>query len=409
MRYDPDNQEFIFSTEMELSEEGRRAVWDNHGDHVSNVLSDPLGAINRYSEFSKDNRDQETDMFTKIASGILIASGIAFIICLVLKQLMMAGYIAAGSMILIGILMAFKPKTASNVSFVVPPLIQVIQGICLIGGGGFLIYLLINIKYYTSAEIMLWIFGIVFGLCAIFLLLQSAGQFLSPSMVYSEEVDATCIGYLRKIESSGGESHHLYIMTSPLFEYSYEGVKYQSAYDNFISKENGTIPVGSKQTIRISPDHPSHVLGHNKGLGATFLLFGLICLAATGFLFFFLFSGHVNDSQIELSGPAAPTYSRYISDDKITEYYGDDWYIEKTTLQSVEERHEEDLDYVIVKVDDTFEEVYFNADGFELETGDEAYVIYEVTTEDGATVKHVLNINTAEDTGYNGSHAAYRP
>ena len=183
--------------------------------------------------------------------------------------------------------------------------------------------------------------------------------------------------------------------------------QFKSVYDIFLSKPNGTIPVGSSTIIKIDPNSPEHIMGDSKRSGTGFVTVGIILLLVMIIPLMIIKTGLVNEGELRMSGIGAPKYERMISDDLITKEYGSDWYIEKLKISSVTEEQEGDLKYLHVIVDDSFKEINTSTD-FGYSEGEEVYVIYHMITVDGELKKEALNFVAAEGTGYTGAHKAYR-
>ena len=100
------------------------------------------------------------------------------------------------------------------------------------------------------------------------MLVKTIGYVKAPKTVYSEEVNATCIGYVRTYNSNGDhDAFPIFLpVHSPVFEYYYGGTKYQAYYDLLQNGKDGKIPVGSGTKIRIDPASPGRVYGDNKNL-----------------------------------------------------------------------------------------------------------------------------------------------
>ena len=113
------------------------------------------------------------------------------------------------------------------------------------------------------------------------MLIKTIGYVTAPKTVYSEEVNATCIGYVRTYDSNGDHDQMPVFLPvhSPVFEYHYNGVKYQAYYDLFQNGKDGKILVGSETKIRIDPNSPGRVYGDNKNL-----LSGPLCATILSFV-----------------------------------------------------------------------------------------------------------------------------
>ena len=114
------------------------------------------------------------------------------------------------------------------------------------------------------------------------MLVKTIGLFNAPKSVYSQEVQATCIGYVRTYTantSDGGPVIEVPLY-SPVFEYYFEGEKHQSYYDLLLDGKDATIPVGSTCKIRVNPDSPSLVYGDNQNRFFTPLCAAIVAFAA---------------------------------------------------------------------------------------------------------------------------------
>jgi len=108
---------------------------------------------------------------------------------------------------------------------------------------------------------------------------------------YKEEISANCVGYTRIVreESSHSRGHHrggFSFMTSPIFEYTYQGKDYRGIYDRMIDGLDADLNMGPV-SIRIDPDHPEDIYHSSKPVLVKGLLVGIICLALTAVLAFF--------------------------------------------------------------------------------------------------------------------------
>ena len=109
---------------------------------------------------------------------------------------------------------------------------------------------------------------------------------------YKEEISANCVGYARivKDESSNSRGHHrrgFSFMTSPIFEYTYQGKEYIGIYDRMIDGLDADLNMGPV-SIRIDPDHPEDIYHSSKKVMVKGLFVGIICVALAAFLVLFL-------------------------------------------------------------------------------------------------------------------------
>ncbi len=95
--------------------------------------------------------------------------------------------------------------------------------------------------------------------------------------VYSEAVDAECIGYARYFESDSGENAFPDSgtpMVSPVFTYRYGGVVYTGCYDGFEISKDCYVALGPVK-INISPEHPEAIYNQRAQQKDLFILFAV--------------------------------------------------------------------------------------------------------------------------------------
>lgn len=102
-------------------------------------------------------------------------------------------------------------------------------------------------------------------------------RFTVKKRVYSESVDAECIGYARYYESSGGNDGPIIANTlvSPVFKYRYEGTQYTSCYDGFELTKDSSVPLGAAK-INISPSNPESIFNRGAQENNVVVLFAVV-------------------------------------------------------------------------------------------------------------------------------------
>ena len=161
------------------------------------------------------------------------------------------------------------------------------------------------------------------------------GFFMSldlKSRKYKEEITANCVGYARIIreESSHSRGHHrggFSFMTSPVFEYTYQGREYRGIYDRMIDGLDADVNMGPVD-IRIDPDHPEDIYHSSKPVMVKGLCVGLICIALTAVLGFFFITRQLTAPKVpEVNmGPKTIFAMLFGSDDQkeeLMESFGD--------------------------------------------------------------------------------------
>lgn len=268
MLYDPENREVYFSTEMIQSEADANASYEHFKAYQQACINNP-GIM-----FKNQMRDADgVPSNAKTAAGVI--AGIAFILCIIaavlcipIKKYEYIPWIIGALMLVLGIVpfVASKPQKAAG--FAESVLCQRIGGaVSLLGAAG-----LIAVHFlYPKDNMTLYLLALLCEIAAVLflvMLVKTIGYVKAPKTVYSEEVKATCIGYVRTYNSNGDhDSMPVFLpVHSPVFEYYYDGTKYQAYYDILQNGKDGKIPVGSETKIRIDPASPGRVYGDNKNL-----------------------------------------------------------------------------------------------------------------------------------------------
>lgn len=284
MRYAPEDKKYYFSTEMILSKDGSEASYEHFKAYQQEMLAHPKSWFARYSK-TVDGEPQNP--VPGIIIGVAFFAGIlCSIFCLCLQRFEYLPWILGTVMVLLGVSSLFIAGTSAKKfeGFAESALCQRIEGVIGILGGIGLVVLNFVCPKDVPVIFALSIFCEVSLVIFFVMLVKTIGYKTASKSVYSEEVQADCIGYARTFEAqTTGTEGNLpdYIpMTSPVFEYYYGGQKYQSCYDNFDISANGTIEVGSRSAIRINPDAPEHVLGSNKKYYHTPLIFAVVGFAS---------------------------------------------------------------------------------------------------------------------------------
>lgn len=263
MRYDPEDNEYYFSTVMVPDEAETRASYD----HFKAYQQDSLAHLGTWTRNMMKDADGNTSTLRTVAGFIcsfaFIACIAAAILCIPVKRYDLIPWFAGGLMLFVGVLMIVTPNTKKAAGFAENVTFQRIGGvISLLGGIGLfavsVIYPKDNMTLYAMAlacEIAVVVF--------LAMLVKLIGYKNAPKSVYSKEVEATCIGYVRSYytlvtSEACNQENPVY---SPVFEYYYEGEKYQSFYDLPLEGTDGNIPVGSTSKIKINPDSPSLIFG----------------------------------------------------------------------------------------------------------------------------------------------------
>lgn len=285
--------------------------------------------------------------------------------------------------------------------------------------------------------------AILFAVVAILMLAGFIKSF-SAKNKYSEEIAATCVGYLRTVDShSGGSRRHRrgYTMrTSPIFEYTYQGKDYKGIYDRMIDGINADINMGAA-SIAIDPKHPEDIYHKSTGVQVKGLFVSIICFVICGiFVFAFLNGGYQSSGKgingfnlfkfavssdeereglIESFADGLNKSLGYeipyeITDELVDKYIsefpyleGQTWYYELATIERIDEF--DNGDYNIVLEDEAFPQL--GKSGKHGDIGDTRivfYTTYEYEYE-GVTYtgKDVFWDLSPQEHVYVGTHGAY--
>ena len=284
MRYDPEDRELYFSTEMIQSKEGSEASYEHFKAYQQEMLDHPRKWFGKMTQ-TVDGEPQNP--VPGIIVGLALFGGIlCTIFCLCLQNFEYIPWILGAVMLILGVFSVFNAGVSAKkvLGFTESALCQRIEGVIgILGGIGLFV---LGLVYPKDVPVIfaLAVFCEVSLVLFLVMLVKTIAYKTASKSVYSKEIQAECIGYVRtyEVQHSGTEGNIPdYIpMSSPVFEYYYGGNKYQSCYDNFDVSENGTVEVGSKSAIRINPDAPEHVLGSNKKYYHTPLIFAIVGFAA---------------------------------------------------------------------------------------------------------------------------------
>lgn len=119
--------------------------------------------------------------------------------------------------------------------------------------------------------------GITLAGIGIMLFVKLVLRLTVKQRVYSETVDAECVGYARYFESDSGENAFPDSGTplvSPVFTYHYEGVAYTGCYDGFETSKDCSVALGPVK-INISPAHPEAIYNYRAQQKDLFILFAV--------------------------------------------------------------------------------------------------------------------------------------
>lgn len=284
MRYDPDNRKYYFNKEMILSEQGKRELSECYDQYGMEMMASPFETMN---DAMKRAPGSHGEKILSVLIGVSLFIGIvATAICLSAKQFDAAYWIMIFLFFIFGIIFAVRPFFGVSDSFSESVIMVRIEGVVslLTAAGVFLAGRMVT-DHSSVRFIMTAVIAAMIGLFII-MLIKTIGYIFVRQTVYRQTVDATCIGYIRTYESASNES--LTPVYAPVYDYSYEGVRYQAFPDIMDRGTDGTVQVGSSCKIGIDPNRPACVNCNAKRYVVTMSVFALMFLAAAIILFVLL-------------------------------------------------------------------------------------------------------------------------
>ena len=426
MIYDRENTRRKFSEEQYLSPETENAMYEEYEQFLREMLhvdvtefNQKMHGIKTPDELTDEEESKKRKKLIGAVIGVIFFS--AMVLTLMFKQLVIFGYLGCFIFAFAGIslIITGKAEVVESASFVHKNRI-IGFGITL---GSVLLALMILFRgHFSSAVFFILLFVIVFGIAGVTLMIVMILNALSDKLIYTQEVSATCAGYVRYVDR---EDRFSYIYTSPLFKYSYEGIQYESVYDVFLVKKDSDIPLGQTVTIRIDPKNPSGVLSpitkHKGGL-AMAIVMGIAFTAVAVGLAWFVGTGRADDMTVEtqwdplvnrINGETERNVAE-LTDEMVQENIasklqpGEEWYYEIATVGSKEVTEKGE---VISFTDPTFNTILYTERDAP-EPGTQLlvfYVINEEVLEYGIRYKSELCTAYPDQYEYVGTHGAYVP
>ena len=281
MKYDPDDKSLYFNTEMILSESESKVCSDSFKAWQQDSIHHPAAWMN--SMIKPDEDDNKVVVALYLIGGFVLFGGIlASIFSVATKRYDLIPWFMAAAMGIIGFASLFFPDSRSKKVFAESKLCQRIEGAIGIIGAIALIVIRLKVPFDEPVRFTVIVLIAICAVVFLVMLLKSIGILNAPKSIYKEEVKATCIGYVRSYEAYGsdGAGSDYYPVNSPVFEYHYNGEKLQSFYDILTNGKDGTIQVGSENTIKIDPENPSRVMGNCRRFASTPVIFAIVAFAA---------------------------------------------------------------------------------------------------------------------------------
>lgn len=240
--------------------------------------------------------------------------------------------------------------------------------------------------------------GTWFVLGGIFFIVYTVIGFMRFSKASKNTVQGRCIGYIKQIESSKSDTTHhtrLYIIGTPVFEYTINGVTYQAFQEDNMRTGKLTPYVGDTVELGVMPDDPYAVFYH-KNIGAKIFAIVMSVIVLAAGIFLFCMVPKVNDNGgfvVNTMGGQTMLAKAKFDDKTIAKYITGDYTIEYVTVTGTHETN----GMPAVDLSNGRGLILQEKEKDKYPVGTELYVVYPV---DGSAC---LNLR-ADEWEYAGSH-----
>ena len=265
MRYDENDNLLYFSTEQSTSYEERRLVIDHMARTTMELLSGALhGGLN--------NRPEGSTRKTNVGGAIVaIVLFIGVIGACMVRNFVAAAAIAGVCLIALGVIMIVKGEgdDDGNAYDLLRESSKLLSGVAggisvIAFGVALLIPVALTMVLETTQCVVVGIGTFLAAAVVMNIATIISGNNKSKN-VYTKDISARCIGYLKKTKSSNANSRRsrsrnkIYIVGTPVFEYEYS-MNTHKAFLNEFSQGRLEPAYGEQVQIGVNPDNPDDVL-----------------------------------------------------------------------------------------------------------------------------------------------------
>ena len=265
MRYDENDNLLYFSTEQSTSYEERRLVIDHMARTTMELLSGALhGGLN--------NRPEGSTRKTNVGGAIVaIVLFIGVIGACMVRNFVAAAAIAGVCLIALGVIMIVKGEgdDDGNAYDLLRESSKLLSGVAggisvIAFGVALLIPVALTMVLETTQCVVVGIGAFLIAAVVMNIATIISGNNKSKN-VYTKDISARCIGYLKKTKSSNANSRRsrsrnkIYIVGTPVFEYEYSMTTHK-AFLNEFSQGRLEPAYGEQVQIGVNPDNPDDVL-----------------------------------------------------------------------------------------------------------------------------------------------------
>ena len=254
-------------------------------------------------------------------------------------------------------------------------------GVLIMSAPLLIFYVSRNDSSLSTGNIIVLLVGGCFALAGGFFVISEIAVLVKSSKGFGDETEGECIGYVRCFHTTN-ENHHTTLVTSPVYEYYYEGQRLQAiGNENYIATP--PIAVGEYRIINVDPKDPYAIFEQNENrrkaptiIGILFpLVFVIVGLA----LVWYGATQHIEPTKSAINDGKSSITDLYIQ-----KKYGlskDEWTIAEYTVIGMTENS--DGSWLIELSDGTFRR---DSDGSFHSSHSVGYKFYELTDSRGTPV-----------------------
>ena len=329
MRFREDTKAYYFSTNYETDSEERSIIYEQTKDYLKGYL---------HTTFKP--ADTTGGTVKKFLPIVIFAIAVVLLIIFSINKMIPALIFTFGGVFILFGIAFFLPGNKDEETPELPQHSKVpkaIPGAAIIAFGLGVIVPAVFAPSIGYAKAMAAGCGTWFVLGGLFFIVYTIVGYLRFSKASKNTVQGKCIGYIKQIESSKSDTtnhHRLFIIGTPVFEYTINGVAYQAFQEDNMRTGKLTPYVGDTVELGVMPDDPYAVFYHkNTGAKIFAIVMSVIVLAAGIFVFCMLPSINDNGGFVVNTMGGQTMLAKAKFDDKtIAKYITGDYTIEYVTV-----------------------------------------------------------------------------
>ena len=252
MKYDPNAMNYVFSTEQEITAEEKSQL---RQQLLANAFKPIAG-------------DRSSLMKSITAAAFFTVFLVAIIAAVSTGHVLIAAFIFGLMFFIGGVVMLISgtqdtyTADRNNLRPKQNALFVLLFGVLIMSAPLLIFYVSRNDSSLSTGNIIVLLVGGCFALAGGFFVISEIAGLVKSSKGFGDETEGECIGYVRCFHTTN-ENHHTTLVTSPVYEYYYEGQRLQAiGNENYI----GTPPiaVGEHRIINVDPKDPYAIFEQNE-------------------------------------------------------------------------------------------------------------------------------------------------